>query len=175
MHPEAHDGFVTAALRAGLDLNAHLSILDLGGQDVNGTVHAVFPNATFVTLDIEPGVGVDVVGDARTWTPTSLFDVVIATEVFEHVEGWEQIVGTAAKALDPSGWGTFVTTCASTNRPVHGATGAPLPAEGEYYQNVPADAMLDALNEFFHDADVTYRYPPGDAYGWARRPRQEPR
>lgn len=170
MHPEALDGFTTAALAAALDLTANMSVLDLGGQDVNGTVHAVFPNAVFTTLDIMDGPGVDVVGDARTWEPTALFDVVIATEVFEHVEGWPAIIATAARALDPSGCGVFITTCASTDRHIHGATGAPLPVAGEWYENVRPELIREVLAEHFHQLDVTYRYPPGDAYAWARTP-----
>jgi SAM-dependent methyltransferase len=172
MHPEALDGFKTAATAAGIHLDGQFTVLDLGGQDVNGTVHAVFPYADWTTLDIENGVGVDIVADARTWNPIALFDVVIATEVFEHVEDWRAIIHTAKRSLDPGGMGLFLTTCASDGRPVHGATGAPLPAEGEWYGNVNADVLEAELCDEFHEADVVYRYPPGDAYGWARGPRR---
>lgn len=168
MHPEAHDGFGWAIRASGLLAGAPgQRVLDVGGQNVNGTVHDYFPGSEVVTLDLE---NADIIADARTWMPDRLFDVVIATEVFEHVAEWRSVLGTMKAALDPVGCGILLATCASTNRPLHGATGAPLPAEDEYYGNVPADALDSALSRLFRYTCVRYRYPPGDAYAWARGP-----
>jgi hypothetical protein len=163
MHPEAYQGFQRLLNETEVDRAAPLSILDIGGQNVNGSVHDLFlhPDTTVTTLDIE---NADIIADATTWEPDRLYDMVIATEVFEHVEGWREVVKTARKALQP--WGIFLTTCASLNRPPHGATGAPLPEPGEWYENVdPVDLDL-ALGGSFHRHSVRYQYPPGDAYGW---------
>jgi hypothetical protein len=74
------------------------------------------------------------------------------------------VIETAWSALRPAG--VLIATCASTNRPVHGATGAPAPAPGEWYENVTPDELSDVLVYLFHRYNIEYRYPPGDAYMW---------
>lgn len=166
MHPEAFAGFGRAMQRAGIDRETAYRVLDVGGQNVNGTVHGWFsPETEITTLDLE---NADIIADARTWEPDRLFDIVIATEVFEHVENWCEVIGTMRKALDPDGPGVLIATCASTNRPRHGATGAPLPVDDEYYANVDPQELDDCLRNFFRTSVVEYCYPPGDAYMWGR-------
>lgn len=167
MHPEAYIGVGWAITSSGLDCHVPLRVLDVGGQNVNGTAHDWFthPDTTITTLDVE---NADIIADARTWEPTTRFDVVLATEVFEHVANWAAVIRTMALALDPAGPGVLLATCASSNRPEHGATGAPLPAPGEHYRNVPPEELRAALLPYFPTAEVRYLYPPGDAYMWAR-------
>lgn len=164
MHPEAYQGFGWALAEVGINPTAHWRILDVGGQNVNGSVHDYFPYSTIKTLDLE---NADIIADATTWEPTELFDIVIATEVFEHVQDWRAVIKTMASALDPIGVGIFIATCASTNRPAHGATGAPMPAAGEWYKNVGPDELWPELEKHFKLCNVSYKYPPGDAYMWA--------
>lgn len=166
MHPEAYAGFGWAIEQCGLDPTQPLRVLDVGGQNVNGTVHEYFTHTdtSILTLDLE---NADIIADARTWQPDLLFDVVIATEVFEHVRHWEAVIHTMRRALDPEGPGVFLATCASDNRQAHGATGAPAPAPGEWYENVSPERLRRVLHEEFRVAEVTYLYPPGDAYMWA--------
>jgi hypothetical protein len=167
VHPEAYAGLGWAITQARLDRHAPLRVLDVGGQDVNGTAHDWFthPDTTVTTLDIEHA---DIIADARSWVPDRLFDVVMATEVFEHVEDWRAVLDTMRRALDPdSRHATLLATCASTGRPAHGATGAPLPGPGEWYGNVEPDDLTDALSGFPW-REVRYQAPPGDAYLWAR-------
>lgn len=167
MHPEAYEGFGWMVKESGLDPLASLTILDIGGQDVNGTVHDYFKQGDGVsvtTLDLE---NADIIADARTWVPDDQYDVVIATEVFEHVQDWRAVLQTMHRALHPGG--VLLATCASTDRPAHGATGAPLPVEGEWYRNVAPSDLATALDRLFKESNVHYRYPPGDAYMWARR------
>jgi cyclopropane fatty-acyl-phospholipid synthase-like methyltransferase len=166
MHPEAYEGFGEMLYAAEVDRAALLTVLDLGGQNVNGTVHEWFthPDTEIVTLDLE---NADIVADATDWTPDREYDVVISTEVFEHVEHWPRIAATAFQALGTGG--VFVATCASTNRPPHGATGDPAPVAGEWYSNVEPAQLQFVLEQLFAHAEVVYKYPPGDAYMWARR------
>lgn len=166
MHPEAHAGLGWAIDQARLDRHAPLRVLDVGGQNINGTAHDWFthPETTVTTLDVE---NADVIADARSWQPDRLFDVVMATEVFEHVEDWRAVLDTMRAALDPTGPGVLLATCASTGRPAHGATGAPLPAPGEWYGNVDPGDLTAALHGFPW-REVRYQTPPGDAYLWAR-------
>lgn len=66
-----------------------LSILDVGGQDVNGGYRGLFkqvPLHAFVTTDLEAAPGVDVVMDDpyRLPFPDCSFDIVISGQMLEH-------------------------------------------------------------------------------------------
>ncbi|GAA1281278.1 class I SAM-dependent methyltransferase [Saccharothrix xinjiangensis] len=167
MHPEALEGARAMIDAAGVDARADLLGLDLGGADINGTARSLLPMVRWVGLDAQAGPGVDIVADARTWTPDREYDVVLCTELLEHVQGWERCIGTAWRALREGGH--LVVTCASTGRRPHGARGEFHPGPGEWYANVPPDALEDLLREAFAASHVRYRANPGDAYAWARK------
>ncbi len=141
MHTEAYAWMVAHADPGPV------TVLDIGGRDINGTPRDLFPAATlYRTLDILPGDGVDVVADAGTWTPDREYDVVVATEVFEHAANWRDICRTAFKALRPGG--KFVATMAGPGRPVHsGVDGFGTLYAGEHYDNVHPDDLRVALRE----------------------------
>jgi len=168
MHIEAFDGFDAMLCASGIDPTRPWSVLDVGGQDVNGTVHTLLPNAVFTTLDLE---GADITGDARSWRSGDRWDLVIATEVFEHIEDWRAVLATMAYHLDPTGPELLIATCASTGRRPHGATGALDPAPGEWYRNVSPAELGAALTELFTVHHVRFSDVWGDAYMWARYPR----
>lgn len=165
MHPTAEQGFVrmvdaTFGRIVAMTQDRPLRVLDIGGADVNGTVHGALKGAglrllPIDVLDVEPGPGVTIVSDATdpaTWrmlqrerenAKGGLYDLVISTETFEHVEAWDQIVYGAASALRLGGW--FIGTCAGFGRRPHGARGAHNPEPGEYYGNVLADYLIAFL------------------------------
>lgn len=147
--------------------------LDIGGQAVNGDARSIFGNdIAWDILDIVDGPGVTVVADATdtvTWLALSgRFDVVLCTEVLEHVEQWPLVLDCAAAALRPGG--TLIVTCASTHRPPHGANGEATP-DGQWYGNVAPEDLTAALTERFVHCETKYQHPPGDAYAWAYAPR----
>ncbi|MFJ9387712.1 class I SAM-dependent methyltransferase [Nocardioides sp. NPDC101246] len=118
------------------------SVLDIGGRDVNGTPRHLFPSAEYVSLDVLPGA--DITADAATWQPDRLYDAVVCTEVFEHAEHWRDICRTAHKACVPGG--ALVITCAGPGRALHsGVDGGPALHPGEWYCNVSAAELRDAL------------------------------
>lgn len=168
MHAEAYEGFGVMLEQSGIDTTLPWKVLDVGGQNVNGTVHDWLPNSEFTTLDLE---GADIIADGTTWRGMERFDVVIATELFEHVENWAAIIKTMAVHLDPAGPGILVATCASFGRRPHGATGALDPAPGEWYQNVNVHELNRVLHRHFQMHDVKYSSVWGDAYMWAKEPR----
>jgi hypothetical protein len=169
MHPEAYDGLARQLGASGLALDAPWRVLDLGGRDINGSIRGLLPAAKWFGCDLVPGAGVDEVHDATQPWPDDWdrYDLVVCTEVLEHVDQWRQLLRTAAQALEPSGPEALFVTCASTGRPAHGASGAPLPAAGEWYANVPPEALGQALSELFRSVHVEYRPVPGDAYAHA--------
>lgn len=87
------DRFVQAHGSRGLTL-------DIGAQ--NGPYSACFPNR--VALDIRPGRGVRVIGDAMSLGITSeAFDVVLCTEVLEHLPEPQRAVDEMFRVLRPGG------------------------------------------------------------------------
>lgn len=170
MHPEAYDGARRMIAAAGIDPAADLLGLDLGGADINGTARELLPKVHWVGLDAAPGPGVDIVADACTWIPDrSEYDVVLCTELLEHVEHAERCLATAYLALRPGGH--LILTCAATGRRPHGARGALDPVPGEWYANIEPGRLRTALSDLFggHRCHVEYQPNPGDAYAWARK------
>lgn len=121
-----------------------VSVLDLGGRDVNGTVRSLFPKADpYRVMDIRPGDGVDIVADAGTWTPDRKYDVVVCTEVFEHTANWPLICANAYEALRYGG--RFIATMAGPGRPAHSAIDGMHLRAGEYYGNVHPETLRSVL------------------------------
>jgi SAM-dependent methyltransferase len=121
------------------------TILDIGGRDVNGTCRNLFPLAEkYVSLDIAPGPGVDIVADARTWRTSERFDIVICVNVFEHVERWRDIIDTAHEALRTGG--LFICSMAGPGcRPHSGIDDSADPHPGEWYKSVTREELTQAL------------------------------
>lgn len=131
-----------------------LSVLDIGGRDLNGSTRSLFPNANpYHVLDLRPGPNVDIVADASAWIPvfsdgvsSSGYDLVLTTETFEHAENWRGIIATAWNALRPGGWLIF--TCAGPGRPAHsGVEAVQNLIGGEWYQNVSPEEIREVLED----------------------------
>lgn len=148
-----------------------VTVLDLGGRDINGSPRDLFPAATVYTvLDVRPGDGVDIVADAATWQPDGRWDVVICAETFEHAAAWRAIVRTAYAACAPGG--TFIVTMAAPGRPPHSAVDGEfrlLP--GEHYANI-RPAELERVLEVSGWADVVVdvQASPADVRAVAVKP-----
>lgn len=156
MHAEA---FAWVAQHATSD---EVTVIDLGGRNVNGSIRDLFPNATdYLAVDIREGDGVDIVADAATWVPDREYDVVASTETFEHTPVWPEICLTAFKALKPGG--RLILTMAGPGRPEHSAVdGGPLRPD-EYYGNVNPEHLKDVLvSAGFKDVVVDSRVSPAD-------------
>jgi SAM-dependent methyltransferase len=148
-----------------------MSVLDVGGRNINGTARECFPLAfRYDVLDIRPGEGVSIVADAASWMPQRTYDVVVCTEVFEHTPDWPHIVETIRLALRPGG--TAILTMAGPGRARHsGVDGEHRLLDGEHYANVePADLERELKAAGFDDITVDYRPGPGDTRAVAVRP-----
>lgn len=162
MHPEA-DEWVS---RYGT--TDAVSVLDIGGRDINGNCRRWFPNADYTVLDIAPGPNVDIVADAATWTPDRDYDVVVCTEVFEHTPVWPDICGTAYAALKPGG--QAVLTMAGPGRLPHSAEDGGRVRPSEYYGNVDPDDLRTVLTRLGFEAVVDVQHLSHDVRAWAVRP-----
>lgn len=90
------------------------SILEIGSRNVTGTTHrSVFSHcADYVGLDILPGDGVDVVGDAHKLSecfPLERFNCVYSVSVFEHLLFPWKVVLEINKVMRPEGY-VFIAT-----------------------------------------------------------------
>lgn len=184
MHEEARQGFARMLAAADFPPGApggKFLGLDVGGADVNGSVRDQLPQVTWIGLDIEAAPGVQIVADAATWRLDDMytdprfagihsrgFDIVIATELFEHCERWREVIETMALALRKGGPETLIVTCASTGRSPHGSRGEWGVPEGQFYGNVAPGDLEDVLETWFTDVHVEYQANPGDCYAWAK-------
>jgi hypothetical protein len=140
-------------------------VVDIGGRNINGSVRDLFTGG-YLTVDLAPGPGVDVVADFTTWTPESPVPVAVCCEVFEHSEQWRAICWHAAEILTDDG--TFLLTAAGPGRAPHsGHDGGPVQA-GEWYRNIEPGELDQALTDSFwcvtvdvsgEDVRAVARYP----------------
>lgn len=168
MHAEAYDYVTQVAAQIP---HAGAAVLEIGSLDINGSVRGLFAGAArYVGLDRIAGRGVDVVSDARDFDGEGAFDIVVCCEVLEHEAEPQVIIDCAWRALRPGG--ALILTCASTDRKPHSADGSEHPHEGEFYRNIDPDELRTLLKSWI-DVDVSYRFPPGDAYARATKPAED--
>lgn len=161
MHAEAYEFCRYAAGKIGRYIDmSEASMLDVGGRNVNGSVHELFPVYSVTTTDIIEGEGVDFVVDFSikdipkylSWG--SKFDIVISTEVLEHAPDWRNIVENMIESTKPGGW--VVITCATTGRPPHSAIDGHFltDEDEEFYANVTDHDLVLAVQDL--DIDLIY-------------------
>lgn len=175
MHMQAYRALGEMIKESGLDTSMVYKVLDLGGRDVNSTaqgldVRAYLPHAVWHGADKVAGPGVDIVADLTRlpWDYADDYDVVVSTELFEHVMDWEAVLTNAATALTYGHNPHIFVTCAGPGRPRHGASGEDQPPPGEWYLNVGPEELEEALGEHFCSSVVRFGAETCDTYGWAR-------
>ena len=98
-------------------------VLEVGAYDVNGTLRPIieaWQPTEYVGVDLVSGPGVDVVCPAEAlaahFGPAS-FDVVISTEMLEHVRDWRTVVRNLKQICRPGG--IVLLTTRSPGYPYH--------------------------------------------------------
>lgn len=104
------------------DLVAGRSVIEVGSYDVNGTVRPhieAHGPASYLGADISEGPGVDLVANVAD-LPGAFpdgFDVVVSTEMLEHVEDWRSAMLALAALVNVGGF--LVVSTRSPGFPYH--------------------------------------------------------
>jgi SAM-dependent methyltransferase len=140
-----------------------VSVIDIGGRDVNGTVRHLFDATSYVSVDLFPGSCVDIVADFVDVLLDPV-DVVICCEVAEHAENWAQIIEHAAESLRPGG--RLIFTAAGPSRAPHSATDGGQVRPGEWYSNIHPAELAAVLSRHFARHDIDELGTDVRAVGW---------
>lgn len=122
-------------------------VLDVGARDLNGSARelvAQFKPKEYVGVDIEAGPGVDQIIPADKLIDSfgeGIFDVVITTEMLEHVQDWKTVVHNLKAVLGPGG--VLYITTRSKGFPYH-------EYPGDHWRYELAD-----MQAIFEDFDIT--------------------
>ena len=134
MHDTAHisgDYFSHCYSKPGM------TIIDMGGRNINGTLRDCFPDCKYISVDIEAGHGVDLivpVGELLPFEDGSI-DIIVSSSCFEH---------------DPCFWVTFKELCRVVK--IDGFIYMSAPANGPYHKH-PGDNW-----RFYRDAGQALAY-----------------
>lgn len=132
-----------------------VTVIDVGGRDVNGTVRDLFhPDCTWTVVDPVEGGNVDVVADFTAYRHPTRVDVVVCTEVAEHCPRWPFLIANAARNLKTGG--LFIFTAAGPGRAPHSAVAATGLLPGEFYENVEPERLNGSLRWYFirYEVDI---------------------
>jgi SAM-dependent methyltransferase len=84
-------------------------VLDVGSRDVNGSVRPLIEQlgaSYYCGVDIEPGPGVDELCSAEALVSrfgVEAFDIVVSTEMLEHVRDWRAAISNMKRVLEAGG------------------------------------------------------------------------
>jgi SAM-dependent methyltransferase len=125
------------------------SVLEVGSLDVNGSVRPEIESlkpAMYLGVDIVSGARVDEICDVRHLVDhygNESFDVVVSTELLEHVRDWKGAINNMKRVLRPGG--ILVVTTRSLGFPLHGYP-------WDYWRYEPDD--LAAIFSDFDDVEM---------------------
>lgn len=167
MHPEI-DVFVASVKRRYPDMFVNKSVLEIGSQNINGTVRTHFKTCEYIGTDLGIAKGVDVIHDITKGSFPGMFDVVISSEMLEHCEDWEAALNNMYNNVKNGG--LFILTCAGPKRQEHG-THNHTPQDSkftlEHYRNISVgefDSVLPGM--YFGKHTLAYARGEADLYFW---------
>lgn len=109
MHPTAYKNcqeFYEAYHEGMLDVNADYEVIEIGAQDVNGSLRPIFPPGVVYTgIDFVEGKGVDIVLEDPYALPlaSESVDMIVCSSVFEHSELFWVLYLEIMRVLKPHG------------------------------------------------------------------------
>ncbi len=85
------------------------SVIEVGSFDLNGSLRPIakaFHPSSYIGVDLQMGPGVDKICDANDLLDhfgCSTFDLLISTELLEHVRDWRKVISNFKHILKPNG------------------------------------------------------------------------
>lgn len=148
---------------AGLVVGKHYArVIEVGGRNVNGSLRPYISADAYLSIDLEDGPDVDVVGDCRDWEPPWEASLVLCAEVLEHAPDPRGVVDACIRFLRPGG--RLVLTCAGPGRAPHSGHDGGQVRDGEHYANIEPDELAKWLAEDLEAVKVRYNAIACDVY-----------
>lgn len=173
-HKEQKEFFQRLQLSHSLHFNQAVRVLEVGSQDINGTVRGFFPQAReYLGLDLGLSKGVDwVIPGELVELPTGWADIALSTECFEHCKNWDQVLLNMIRIAKPHG--LIIITCAGIGRATHGTIDTDeysSPFTTDYYKNLSANDIASKipLELYFSSHGFEVNSSSKDLYFWGIR------
>lgn len=129
-------------------------VLEVGSRYVNGSVRPFVERflhpREYIGIDVEPGRYVDLILPAEKmlgYFGSDAFDVVISTEVLEHIWDWKKVISNMKNVVNPGRF-MYITT-RSINFPLHGYPYDFWRFELEDMKNIFSDCKILVLDKDF--------------------------
>ena len=152
-------------------------ILEVGSQDINGSIRDFFTEATnFIGLDIGMAPGVDwTVPGELIELPDQWADISISTECFEHTSSWPKILINMIRITREDG--LVILTMAGYGRGTHGTIDSDegsSPFTTSYYANIGIDELVEKIKfgVYFKSHGFIVNSEAKDTYFWGIRSEQ---
>lgn len=171
MHPEI-DNFVATVKMKFPRYFEKTKVLEVGSQDINGSVRKHFDNCDYLGIDLGWAPGVDKIHDITSDNPIRQeFDVVISSEMLEHCKKWEKALINMYYNTRPGG--LLIITCAGPKRQEHG-THKVHPQDSKFtldhYRNISVKDFDSVLPDIYFDENSLGLYRgETDLYFWGIR------
>lgn len=157
-------------------VSAAANILEVGSQDINGSIRDYFPAVearSWVGLDVGKGKRVDFrIPGELIQLPDGWADIAFSTECFEHAKSWREIFLNMIRVTRENG--LIILTFAGMGRAAHGTIDtdpASSPYTNDYYKNIsPAELSSSLqLDKYFSRYSLEVNLACGDTYFWGLR------
>lgn len=157
MHPAAR-AFVAHILQG----TTWGRVVEVGGRNINGSIRDLVHRQIYLSIDLEDGPEVDVVGDCRSWAPPWPADLVVCCEVLEHADDPKGVTAACVSYLTPGG--RLVLTCAGPGREPHSGHDGGTPRDGEHYANISPADLTRWVEDDLEQVKVHYNAAAKDVY-----------
>lgn len=173
-HKEQQEYFQRLSISLASHFTAATRVLEVGSQNINGTVRPIFPNAKeYIGVDLGMAPCVDwIIPGELVELPDGWADVTLSTECFEHCRDWQKVFINMIRITKATG--LVIVTCAGVGRATHGTLDSDeysSPFTTSYYKNLSADDIVSRieLGAYFESHGFEVNSVSKDLYFWGIR------